>query len=230
MVIMDRVQKLIAQAGLMSRRKAEEMIKAGQVKVNGKTISLGAKASVDDKITVSGKRITLEKKMHIMLHKPAGYVSTVTEKHRMKTVMDLVKVKQRLFPVGRLDKDTEGLLLLTNDGAFANKLMHPRYEATKTYQATLKRSLQQSEITQLRKGIMINGRKVTVTKMRQDKNRVTLTLHEGRKHIVKRMFAKLDNNVVYLKRTKIKSLELGKLPKGKWRKITQQEIAQLKGD
>jgi len=221
---MERVQKLLAQAGIASRRKCEELISRGMVQVNGRVITLGDKASPKDKITVNGKPVKIENKLYIMFHKPKGYVTTVSESHGMKTVMQLVKVSERVFPVGRLDKNSEGLLLMTNDGALANKLTHPRYNVEKEYVVELDNPFKHE--TQLRKGVMIDDRKVKC-RFTSRGNRVTVRIHEGRKHIVRRIFADLGYEVTRLVRTRMACLKLGRLQTGKWRELTKTELREL---
>src|SRR5574342_260828 len=162
----ERIQKILAQAGIASRRKCEELIEKGRVSVNGKVAKIGEKADAEkDKISVSGKPIEVQKKVYIMLNKPKGYITTVSEKHDMKTVMQLVKVPQRIFPVGRLDRDTEGLLLLTNDGELANKLTHPRYEVEKEYFVVVDKPISERHMEKLQKGVIIDGRRVQIRGM-----------------------------------------------------------------
>jgi pseudouridine synthase len=224
----ERIQKIIAQAGIASRRKAEELIAKGRVLVNGKISVLGQKADAEkDKIVVNGKLISVEKKVYIMLNKPKWYVVTVSETHGMKTVFDLVKVPERVFPVGRLDKHTEGLLLLTNDGDFANRLTHPRYEVQKEYFVLLDKPLSESAMEKLAAGVIIDDRKVKLSRLDIAGREVLLRIHEGRKHIVRRLFEKLGFSAQRLVRTRIGSLELGKLKVGKWRLLTAVEIRRL---
>lgn len=228
-VMLHRVQKILAQAGVASRRKCEDLIADGRVLVNGKTIKLGDKADPDkDKIIVNGRPIELEKKVYIMLNKPKGFVTTVSEQFSMKTVMDLVKVPERVFPVGRLDKYTEGLLLFTNDGDLANKLTHPRYEVLKEYYVWLDKILSEKAMEQLQAGIVIDERKVKLFHLEAAGNKVMVRIHEGRRHIVKRLFEQLGFFVKRLVRTKVGSLELGDLKPGKWRYLTDVELRVLR--
>lgn len=226
---MERLQKILAQAGIASRRKCEALIAQGRVRVNGIVATLGMKADAEkDKITVDKKPIALEKKIYIMLNKPRGYVTTVSEEHGMKTVMDIVKVPQKIFPVGRLDKDTEGLLLLTNDGELANLLTHPRYRIEKEYYAVLDKPLTEIHRLKLREGIVIDGRRVRPARFDIDENEVLLKIHEGRKHIVRRMFEALGRHVKRLVRTRIGTMPIGSLKPGKWRYLTPQELSRLR--
>jgi pseudouridine synthase len=224
-----RLQKILAQAGIASRRKCEEIIAQGRVKVNGAVAKLGSKADPEkDKITVDGKPVEPEKKVYIMLNKPKGYVTTVSEQHGMKTVMEIVKTPQKIFPVGRLDKNTEGLLLLTNDGELANKITHPRYQVEKEYYALLDKPLTEEQKQKLRQGIMIEGRKAKPTRFNTAGNEALLRIHEGRKHIVRKMFAETGRHVVKLVRTRVGNLTLGSLYAGKWRQLTPQELNRLR--
>ena len=225
---MERVQKILAAAGVASRRACEKYIAEGRIAVNGKIVKLGDKCDVTrDTITVDGKSISLSERIVVMLHKPTGYVTTVREDHEMKTVLELVKVPQKIYPIGRLDKNTEGLLLLTNDGELANKLTHPRYEVKKEYYAVLDKPVNQQALDKLRKGVVIEGRAVKLSSLSVFKNEATLTIHEGRKHIVRKLFAEIGLNVKRLIRTKVANLELGELPVGKWRELTLEDLRKL---
>ncbi len=224
----ERVQKILAHAGIASRRKCEELIAAGKVKVNGKIIKLGDKADpAKDTITVENKKVKLEHKVYIMLNKARGTISTASDPQGRKTVLDVVRVPERVFPVGRLDKDAQGLLLLTNDGEFANKIMHPRYELAKTYEVLLHKALLEEHLIKLKKGLKIDGRPV-VPKDISGAKVITITIHEGRKHIVKRLFERLGYRVRKLKRTQIGKLKLAGLNSGEWRFLTKTELARLK--
>lgn len=225
---MERVQKILAQAGVASRRKCEEFIAKGRVSVNGKVIKLGDKANPDkDKIVVNGRLIKLEKKVYIMLNKPKNFVTTVSEQFGMKTVLDLVRVPERVFPVGRLDKNTEGLLLLTNDGDFTNKLTHPRYKVLKEYFVVLDKPLSEKVMEQLQEGVVIDDKKVDFSRLDFAGREVFLRIHEGRKHIVRRLFEKLGFHVSRLVRTRVGSLDLGELKPGKWRFLSPSELSRL---
>ncbi|RMD57952.1 rRNA pseudouridine synthase [Candidatus Woesearchaeota archaeon] len=225
----ERLQKILAKAGIASRRACEKIIEEGRVRVNGSVAKIGDSATAEDVITVDGKRIKPEKPVTLALNKPKGYVTTVKEKHGMRTVMELIPVKERVYPIGRLDKDTQGLLLFTNDGNLANKLMHPRYGVEKTYVAKLDKQLQKKEKKKLKEGILVEGRKVKA-RVRAENNIATITIHEGRKHIVKRLFAKIGYKVKNLKRIAIGPIKLKNLPLGKTRRLTEQEIKSLLAD
>jgi 23S rRNA pseudouridine2605 synthase len=227
--MLERVQKILAAAGIASRRKCEELIAQGKVAVNGRTISLGDHADpAKDAITVAGRRVQLEEKAYLLLHKPPGFVTTVSEPFGMRTVMELVRVPQRVYPVGRLDIDAEGLLLLMNDGTLAHRLTHPRFEMEKEYEAVLGAPLTSDAIASLRKGVRIDGRLVQVHRLAIEGRTAWVRLHEGRKHIVKRLFAKLGYRVRRLKRTALGPLQLGSLSQGTWRPLTQREVEMLR--
>lgn len=225
----ERVQKILAAAGVASRRKCEELIARGEVLVNGKVISLGDKADPDkDEIVVKGEKVEPEKKVYILVHKPKGVVTTVSEKHGMETILDLVDVKQRVFPVGRLDKPSEGLLILTNDGELTNLLTHPRYGVEKEYYVVLNKVVPERVVRRLKNGVTIDGRKVVCSKVRAKGDEVILSIHEGRKHIVRRLFGHMGLRVKRLVRTKTGPLSLGRLQPGKWRFLTKGEVSALR--
>ena len=231
----ERLQKFIAASGICSRRKAEELIKAGQVKVNGIVVKeLGTKVSFADKVMVNNKTIIYEKKVYYMLNKPRGYVTTVTDDKKRKTVVELIDDKRRIFPIGRLDYDTTGLLLLTNDGEFANILMRPRNEVEKTYVAKVEGKLTMETLFNLKKGIILDDKKILpkLVKIKSyDKKSntsiVKITLIEGQNHIVKKIFANFNHEVVKLKREEYGILSLGKLNSGEYRELTENEVAEL---
>ncbi len=230
-----RLQKYIAQSGILSRRKAEEIIKQGRVEVNGEILlepwfPVGEK----DCVKVDGKVITLEeKKIYIMLNKPEGYISTVKDQFSRKTVLDLVKeIKERIYPVGRLDYDTSGLLLLTNDGEFTYKLTHPKYEIEKIYIAEIEGIPTIKKIKEFENGLYIGDFKTSPAKFRILKKKknsgiVQITIHEGRNRQVRRMCQEIGHPVIKLKRIAIGNLNLGKLPEGKWRHLTKAEIESI---
>jgi pseudouridine synthase len=228
--MMQRIQKILSSAGIASRRKSEELVKQGRIKVNNRTVAIGASADPEkDIITVDGKKLQLQRKRYIMLYKPRGYVTTVADRFAKKKVTDLVKVKERVYPVGRLDADAEGLLLMTNDGDFANKIMHPRYEIEKAYTARLKNKISSSDIARLNKGVIIEGRVVTASaKIINDrKNIVAIKIHEGRHKIVKRLFKAIGYYVAELRRVRIGSLTLQGLKPGQWRELSSRELEEL---
>lgn len=233
----ERLQKVIAQAGIASRRKAEKLITEGRVAVNGKVVTeLGTKVDEKDKVEVNGVPIERESVHTYLLYKPRGVVSTTSDDKGRKTVTDFFEdLPYRLYPIGRLDYDTSGLLLMTNDGDLANKLMHPRHEVPKVYVAKIKGTLKPEEIYALKHGVRIDGRKtapakVNILKTDRKKNTqiVQLTIHEGHYHQVKRMFQAVGHLVDKLSREKYAFLTLDSLTSGDYRELTRQEIAQLK--
>jgi len=228
--MLQRVQKIIAAAGIASRRNAEEFIRQGRVTVNGKPVEIGASADPEkDVVTVDGKKIKLETFVYIVINKPLNVVTTLADELGRKTVRDLVDVPERVFPVGRLDRNATGLVLLTNDGEIANRMMHPRYETAKTYVAELSSPVTPQLLERLRKGVVVEDRKVLVKAPEQvNKNTVKVSIHEGRKHIVKKLFVKLGTHVDALARTALGPLELGDLKPGEWRKLTTDEVSSLR--
>ena len=223
-----RVQRLLAQAGVAARRRCEEFIQAGRVSVNGRVATIGESASADDDVRVDGVRVQLEKKVYIALNKPGGVTSTVADPHAESTVLSLVKVPQRIVPVGRLDKYTDGLILLSNDGEFINRITHPRYGVWKTYRARVVRPLRENDFTRLHEGVMVEGRRVLTRGVRQhEADVIELQIHEGRKHIVRVLLTTLGCPVRTLTRIAIGPLQLGALKKGRWRELTPAEVAAL---
>ncbi|MBQ3692477.1 MAG: rRNA pseudouridine synthase [Clostridia bacterium] len=232
-----RLQKLLAQCGVASRRKAEELIERGCVKVNGETAHIGDKADPQkDKITVKGKRISASAKnkhYYIMLHKPRGYVTTMSDEKGRKCVADLVKdVPARVYPVGRLDRESEGLLLLTNDGDFANKVTHPAKHVYKVYKVTVRPSITEEQVTAMCSGMMIDGRKtapceVHVVSRQEGRVVLEIVLREGRNRQIRKMCEQLGLEVARLKRTAIGQVKLGMLPQGKWRDLSNDEVKRL---
>ena len=220
---------------MASRRKSEEIIEAGKVKVNGHVAHIGDKINPKkDLVTVRGKRInSVKRNYYIMLHKPRGYVTTVSAELGRKTVMDLVSdVKARIYPVGRLDKDSEGLLLLTNDGSFANAVSHPGHNFAKVYRVTVRPSVDDEILFKLRNGVEIDSRKTApcdVNVIVEEPGRVVLefVLREGRNRQIRKMCEAVNLQVARLKRISVGSLKLGMLPQGKWRELTDNEVKKL---
>lgn len=229
---MERLQKIIANSGYCSRRKAEELIEKGKVSVNGETITdLGTKASISDTIIVEGKKLELENKEYILLYKPRGIVSTTNDEKGRKTVIDLIETDNRLYPVGRLDYDTSGLLLLTNDGELTNLLIHPKNEIQKQYIAKIDTAVNPQLIKKLSSGVIIDGKKtkadrVKIKKLDRRKNKtiIEIVIHEGKYHQVKRMFEAIGYNVESLKREKFAFLDLKGLNSGEYRHLTTKEV------
>ncbi|MFB4322169.1 MULTISPECIES: pseudouridine synthase [Paenibacillus] len=234
---MERLQKIMAQAGVASRRKCEELILEGKVQVNGETVTeLGTKADpAQDIITVSGKPIKNEKKVYVMLNKPKGVITSASDPEGRKIVSDYLKgIKERVYPIGRLDYDTEGLLLLTNDGEFANLLSHPKYHVPKTYLATVKGVPHGTELDKLRRGIMLEDGMTSPAEVEykdvdpdNKQSVISITIHEGRNRQVRRMFEAISHPVLRLKRISYGDLLLQNLKRGLYRHLTADEINQL---
>ena len=226
-----RLQKIIANAGICSRRKAEDLIGAGKVKVNGKVISIGDKADPDrDLIVVDGKPLHKKQKIYIAFNKPPDCLTTLDDPRGRKTIFSYLPKSERTIPVGRLDFKTEGLLLLTNDGDFANRVMHPRYEVDKTYLVFLDRPFVKDDIAKLKEGIDVDKVRTSPAKVRyasDARDVIEITIHEGRNRIVRKMMDSLGYGVKRLVRVKIGLVSLGALEKGKWRKLSHQEIMSL---
>lgn len=233
---MDRVQKLIANSGYCSRRKAEELILKKKVLVNGKVANLGDKASFSDEILVEGNPIGYESKEYFLFYKPRGVVCTTKDDKGRKTVLDYFDgIPKRIYPIGRLDYDTTGVLLLTNDGDFANLLMHPSNKIDKFYVAKVKGIVTGDEIKKLKQGILLDGSKVYPSRVKLkkiDKKSLTsiveITIHEGKNHEVKRIFESIDHEVLKLKRESFAFIGLGNLKSGERRMLTTKEVRQLK--
>jgi 23S rRNA pseudouridine2605 synthase len=234
--MMERLQKVIAQAGITSRRKAEELIRQEKVKVNGKTVTeLGTKVSRKDKIEVNGVPIDKEEPVYFLFYKPSGVISAVSDDKGRKVVTDFFEeVEQRIFPVGRLDYDTSGLLILTNDGDFANRLMHPKYEIEKTYVAKVQGAVTKRCQQTLESGVMLEDGKTAPAQVKllsADRNKntsvVKITIHEGRNRQVRRMFDAVGCRVLKLKRERYGFLTLKGLNPGDWRELTPHEIKKL---
>ena len=230
-----RLNKYLADCGVGSRRACDKLIEEGKVKVNDKVATVTTQVEEGDKVSVNGKRVGVGKKLtYIMLHKPKGCVTTVNDDLGRKTVMDFVKdIHSRVYPIGRLDYDTEGLLLLTNDGDLANKLTHPRNEVPKTYIARISGQLVDTEVRQLEKGVMVDGKvtaPATVKVLEGDihHTRVEITIHEGRNRQIKKMFEAVGKEVEFLKRVAVGELHLGGLQRGKYRFLTDKEVNYLK--
>lgn len=233
---MERLQKVIANSGYCSRRKAEDLIVNGRVKVNGEVVTeLGVKVSSDDAISIDGKALKLEEdKVYFLLNKPRGVVSTSSDDKGRKTVVDLIDTDKRIYPVGRLDYDTTGLLLLTNDGSLANLLMHPTNGIPKKYVAKLNKFFEISDLKRLEKGIMIDGVmcvptrvKIKINNREKDFSIVEVTIVEGRNHIIKRLFMELGYLVDKLSRIEYSFLNLDGLKSGEYRMLSIKEVRKL---
>ena len=230
-----RLQKHLSACGIASRRKAEELIDAGKVRVNGRVATLGDKVDPKrDKVTVRGKNVVaVTQKVYIMLHKPRGYVTTMSDEFDRKSVADLVKdVGVKVFPVGRLDRDSEGLLIMTNDGEFANSITHPSKHVNKTYRVTVGGAVDDDQIKKLCEGIIIEGKKtlpcdVFVTERREDRTILNFIIHEGRNRQIRKMCDAVGLKVLRLKRTEIAGVKLGGLKSGAWRDLNERELTRL---
>ncbi len=233
---MIRLQKFIADNGYTSRRKAEELIKLGRVKVNGKTAILGLKVDNNDFVEIDGLVLNNdnENKVYYLLNKPRGVITSTNDDKGRKTVVDLINTTKRIYPVGRLDYDTTGILILTNDGELANLLMHPKNNIEKVYVAKIKGLIGKKELLRLSNGVFIDGKKTSKAKARikrydkkSDTSIVELTIHEGRNHQVKKMFEAIGYNVLKLKREKYAFLDLQNVKSGEYRILNPKEVKKL---
>ncbi len=233
-----RLQKLLADSGYCSRRKAEALIEQKRVQVNGRPVKLGDKATARDRITVDGELVVIPKKKvfrYIMMNKPRGYVTTLADEQGRRCVTDLLTdIPERVYPVGRLDKNSEGLLLFTNDGAFANGIMHPSREITKTYRVTVRPPVSEEQLARMSIGVELDDGFVTspanIVTQTKEANRVVLlvTIHEGKKREVRRMCDAVGLEVARLRRISIGPVKLGMLKPGTWRDLTSEELRALR--
>lgn len=232
-----RIQKMIADSGYCSRRKAEELISRGKVKLNGHPVKLGDKCGFSDIITIDGERIYMPRRknlLYIMMNKPRGYVTTVSDELDRRCVMDLLDgVEERVYPIGRLDRNSEGLLLFTNDGDFANSIMHPSRHVSKTYRVTVRPDINDDQLVQLSEGVEIEGRKtlpanVVVKEKEQGRVVLLITIKEGRNRQIRRMCEAVGLEVARLRRISIGPVKLGMLKPGAWRELTAEELRALR--
>ncbi len=232
-----RIQKIIADCGYCSRRKAEELMNQGKVKLNGRPVKPGDKATVRDIVTVNGERIYIPKKknfVYIVMNKPRGYVTTMNDELGRKCVTELLDgVDERVYPVGRLDRNSEGLLLFTNDGAFANSIMHPAKQISKTYRVTVRPDINDDQLVKLSDGVVIDGRKTlpaTVVVKDKEPGRVVLliTIKEGRNRQIRKMCEAVGLEVARLRRISIGPLKLGMLKPGTYRELTAEELRAIR--
>ena len=225
-----RLNKYLADCGVAARRKADELIEAGKVKVNDKIVTeLGIKVDPClDKVSYQEKTVSPAKKVYIVLNKPAGYITAVSDDRDSKLVTDLVNIPERIFPVGRLDKDTTGLLLLTNDGELAHKLMHPSFEHEKTYEVSLRDEISDEDLGKLKRGVKLEDGMTAPAEIKKlEARKIELTIHEGRKRQVKRMLEVVGNKVVTLKRTKFARLKLEGLKVGEWTYLNEKKVERM---
>jgi 23S rRNA pseudouridine2605 synthase len=228
------LNKFIAHCGVCSRRDAAEFVKLGKVKVNNETITEpGHKVSTKDEIKVNGKKISLTKNLvYILLNKPKDYITTTDDPHKRKTVLDLIKLKERIYPVGRLDRNTSGVLLLTNDGELSQKLTHPSHEVKKVYHVTLNRPLDKKDFDRVLKGIDLEDGSASVDVLAytdvKDKTQLGVEIHSGRNRIVRRIFEHLGYDVKNLDRVMFAGLTKKNVERGKWRFLSEKEVRDLK--
>lgn len=229
-----RLNKYIANAGICSRREADALIKAGQIKVNGEVVKeMGFKVHRDDKVEFKGKRLSPEKPVYVLLNKPKDTITTTDDPEGRPTVMDLVKKagQERIYPVGRLDRNTTGLLLLTNDGDLAKKLSHPSHKVKKIYQVSLNKKLEEDDLQKIITGLRLEDGLALVDKvaiLSPDRKEVGMELHIGKNRIVRRIFESLGYDIVKLDRVMYAGLTKKDLPRGRWRHLTHQEVINLK--
>ncbi|NCD41644.1 MAG: rRNA pseudouridine synthase [Bacteroidia bacterium] len=230
-----RLNKYIADSGICSRREADTLIQAGVISINGKVITaLGTKVGLSDVVTMSGENLRREKLKYVLLNKPKGFITTVKDPRERKTVMQLVEqaCKERIVPVGRLDRNTTGLLLFTNDGDLAKKLTHPKHKVRKIYQVELNKPLTKNDFLAISEGITLEDGQIAADKIAfvnpDKKNTIGIEIHSGKNHIVRRIFEHLGYEVVKLDRTMFAGLTKKEIPRGKFRHLTDQEIKFLK--
>jgi 23S rRNA pseudouridine2605 synthase len=223
-----RLNAYLARAGVASRRAAEELIRAGRVRVNGEVAGLATFVERTDRVELDGRPLELEPLAYVLLHKPAGVVTTASDPHGRPTVVDLVELPRRIVPVGRLDADTTGALLLTNDGPLAHRLMHPRYEVDKVYEADVEGEPDEEALRRLAEGLELDdGTTAPAGVRRLGPSRLELTLHEGRNRQVRRMCEAVGHPVTHLHRREYAGLTLEGVEPGKWRELTPAEVAAL---
>jgi pseudouridine synthase len=224
-----RLAKFLAEAGIASRRKSEEIILAGRVDLNGKIIkNVAQTVSYSDKIKVDGREIILDEKIYYLLHKPAGYICSLKDPHNSKTVMSLVPKNPPVFPVGRLDKNSQGLLILTNDGDLTYKLTHPKFELEKTYIVDVDKDIKGNLLELLKTGVHLEEGLAKADKVKKiSARRLEIVLHQGFKRQIRRMLFEFGYEVIFLKRVKEGRLFLGDLAKGKYRILTKTDLAKL---
>ncbi len=231
----ERLQKYLSECAVASRRKSEELIRDGKVKINGRIAEIGDKVNPGkDTVTVNGKKVSAVKdKYYIMLNKPRGYVTTMSDELGRKCVAELVSdAGAAVYPVGRLDRDSEGLLLMTNDGEFANAVMHPRKHVAKTYRVTVRSNINDVQVEKLENGIMLDGKitlpsEVHIIEKSAERSVFEITIYEGRNRQIRKMCEDVSLEVIRLKRNSVGAVKLGMLQPGKWRELTDDEVRKL---
>lgn len=229
-----RLQKYLANAGVASRRACEKLIENGEITINGNVAVIGDKVEDGDVVEYNGKVIDLPSEyIYLMLFKPVGVITTASDERGRKTVLDLIDIDERIYPVGRLDLNTSGLLLLTNDGELANRLTHPRFQVDKTYKAIVKGEITEDKLQQLRDGVMLEDgmtapAKARVSKYDGENSYVEITIHEGKNRQVRRMFEAVGHQVRGLRRVKVGNLSIKDMERGQYRHLTQEEVSYLK--
>jgi len=230
-----RLNRFIANSGICSRREADDLIRNGLISVNGKIVTeMGLKVTLKDEIRYKNKKLSAEKKVYILMNKPKGYVTTVEDPHADHTVLEIIgdACPERVYPVGRLDKSTTGVLLLTNDGDLAGKLTHPRYEKKKIYHVTLDKQVAKNDLLKLTEGVELEDGIVAADAVAyadmEDKSQIGIELHSGKNRVIRRMFETLDYKVKKLDRVYFAGLTKKNLPRGKWRYLSEKEIVMLK--
>ena len=233
--ILYRLNQFISRSGVTSRRKADMLIESGKIKVNGRIVKkLGTKVSIEDKIEFNGKQITIQRFKYLVLNKPKNFITTLSDEKKRKTVLDLINnaCTERLFPVGRLDKNTTGVLLFTNDGNLSQKLIHPKHKIKKEYHVSLNKKISMLDFEKIKKGIDLDDGKINVDEIRIINNthnkELLLTLHSGRNRIVRRIFEFFDYEVLKLDRILFAGISKKNTPRGKWRFLNNKEIGFLK--
>ena len=233
---MTRLNKYIADAGVCSRREADQLIAAGKIKINGQLVTLlGTKVAEGDQVTYNGKLLKAERLKYVLINKPKNYITTVKDTHDRKTVIDLIEgaCKERLYPVGRLDRDTTGLLLMTNDGDLTKRLTHPSFGVKKKYVIQLENSIHPDCLKEMKKGIQLEDGEVKYDEVKYgrqetDRTQLIVTLHSGKNRIIRRVFEHFNHQVIKLDRVEYAFLKKNKLRLGEWRMLTKHELNQLK--
>ncbi|BBJ27318.1 pseudouridine synthase [Athalassotoga saccharophila] len=228
-----RIQKYLRMCGITSRRKAEELVINGKVSVNGNTIHDFVSVNETDDVRVEGKSVKIREKVYYIFNKPAGYLTTKNDPQGRKTIFDILKIEPDIFPVGRLDADTEGLLILTNDGDMAQKLLHPRFEVPRNYELIVESKVEDEELKKLEEGITLPygykaRMKAKILRYDGSKTYLRVSISEGRKREIRRTFKFIGHPVIYLKRVSFGPFNIGDLPRGSFRKLTEKELRELR--